>query len=240
MLPIIATPKYDMIVPSTGQTVTYRPYVVKEEKILLIALESNDEILIEKSVVDIIKACIESPLKINDLTTFDIEYIFITLRSKSVGEGIKLLVDCEVEECDGQTDVKIDLDEIFVSNLESEEEIKNSKHIELNDDISMDLRWLKASDRLPASMRKTQTDTVINTVAKSIETIYSGEDIHAAKDATQNELVEFVESLNTDQFAKVLEFMDSTPALTHDLKYKCAKCGHEHDRELKGLSDFFI
>ena len=94
MLPKIATPKYDMIVPSTGKSITYRPYVVKEEKILLIAMESQSEQAIEKAVLNIIKECVESPINIKSLTTFDVEFIFVTLRSKSVGEGIKVNPSC--------------------------------------------------------------------------------------------------------------------------------------------------
>ena len=107
MLPKIATPKYDMIVPSTGETVTYRPYVVKEEKLLLIALESQSNEAIENAVVDIIKLCVETPIDVNSLTTFDVEFIFVTLRSKSVGEGIKINPPCE--HCEAPNEVKINL-----------------------------------------------------------------------------------------------------------------------------------
>jgi hypothetical protein len=237
MLPIIATPKYEMIVPSTGESITYRPYVVKEEKILLIALETQDDIQIEKSVTDIIKQCVESPLNINDLTTFDIEMIFITLRSKSVGEGVKLIMKCEEETCDGSEDVFLELDKITISNLE---ESKENKSIKINDDISIDMRWLKTNDRLNQAQRKTGTDTIINSAAKCIETIYSGEETFATKDAPHKEVVTFVESLNTDQFAKVLDFMQASPALSYDLAYNCKICGHKNEKELRGLQDFFI
>jgi hypothetical protein len=235
MLPLIATPKYDMIVPSTGESITYRPYVVKEEKILLIALESQDDIAIERSVTDIIKACIESPIDINKLTTFDIEFMFINLRSKSVGEGIRLNMKCDSEDCDATTEQKIDLGLVSVSNLEE----KANNHIKLNADISIDLRWMSMNDKLTKAQRTTQTDTVINSVAKSIETVYSGEDIFAAKDVTHKELVSFVESLNTDQFAEIIKFMEAAPALSYTMKYNCTSCGHENTRELKGLADFF-
>ena len=116
MLPKLVTPKYDMIIPSTGETVTYRPYVVKEEKILLIAFESQDETQIEKSVLDIIKTCIESKIDLNKLTTFDIEFMFVTLRSKSVGEGIKLNMPCE--ECEHTNEVKINLEDVKMNTSE--------------------------------------------------------------------------------------------------------------------------
>ena len=236
MLPTIATPKYEMIVPSTGESITYRPYVVKEEKILLIALETQDDIQIEKAVTDIIKACVESPIKVNELTTFDIEFIFITLRSKSVGEGIKVNMKCDDDTCDAQVEIPLALDEIKVSNLEK---VKD-KNIKINNDISIDMRWLRTSDKLNKDQRKTGTDSIINTAAKAIETIYSGEETFATKDVPHKEVVTFVESLSSDQFAKILEYLENSPALTYDLSYKCKACGNENERKLKGLQDFFI
>jgi len=233
MLPKLVTPKYDMIVPSTGETVTYRPYVVKEEKILLIAFESQDETQIEKSVLDIIKTCIESKIDLNKLTTFDIEFMFVTLRSKSVGEGIKLNMPCE--ECEHTNEVKINLDELNVANLDEEID----KHVKLTDDISVDLKWMAMNDRLSGGELKTETDAVINLVAKSIETIYSGEEIHSTKDVTKKEVVEFVESLNTDQFQSITEIIGKSPYLNYTMKFDCDECGHSHERELNGLADFF-
>jgi len=233
MLPKLVTPKYDMIIPSTGETVTYRPYVVKEEKILLIAFESQDETQIEKSVLDIIKTCVESKIDLNKLTTFDIEFMFVTLRSKSVGEGIKLNMPCE--ECEHTNEVKINLDELNVANLDEEID----KHIKLTDDISVDLKWMAMNDRLSGGELKTETDAVINLVAKSIETIYSGEEIHSTKDVTKKEVVEFVESLNTDQFQSITEVIGKSPYLNYKMKFDCDKCGHSHERELNGLADFF-
>ena len=235
MLPRIATPKYDMIVPSTGESITYRPYVVKEEKILLIAFESQDDTQIEKSVLDIIKTCIESKIDLNKLTTFDIEFMFVTLRSKSVGEGIKLNMKCEAEDCEEFNEVKINLDDLNVANLDE----KIDKHIKLTDDISLDMRWLKANDKLTEAQRKTQTDMIIHSAAKAIETIYSGEEIHTTKDVTNKEVVEFVESLSTDQFQSMTEILSKAPYLNYTMKWNCKKCDHSHERELNGLADFF-
>jgi rubrerythrin len=225
-----------MIVPSTGESITYRPYVVKEEKILLIALESQDDVQIEKAVINIIKACVESPINVNDLATFDIEFIFITLRSKSVGEGVKLSMKCMSETCDVSEDINLELDKIKVSNLEN---IKD-KNIKITDDISIDMRWLKASDKLTEAQRKTTTDSIIASAAKAIEIIYNGEEIFATKDAQFKEVINFVESLNTDQFTSILEHMEQTPILSYDLSYNCKTCGNENIRELRGLTDFFI
>lgn len=236
MLPIIATPKYDMIVPSTGQSITYRPYVVKEEKILLIALESESEIAIERAVTDIIKACLETPLDIKTLTMFDIEFMFTTLRSKSVGEGIDVVLNCDNEECDATQKIKINLDDVYVANLETAGENMNVK---INDDVSVDLKYLGYSDNLTQGQRTTETEAAINMVAKTIETIYSGEETFACKDAPFKEVVSFVESLNNDQFAKVIKFMQDSPVITYDIEYKCKVCGTDNVKTLKGLTDFF-
>ena len=233
MLPKLATPKYDMIVPSTGESITYRPYVVKEEKILLIAFETQNDTAIEKAVNNIIKECIESPINIQELTTFDVEYIFVTLRSKSVGEGIKINPSCE--HCEEKNEVKIDLEKVKVANLD----LDVDRNVKLTDDISLDLKWHQLDDKLDESERKTETDTIINMVAKAIETIYSGEEIHNVKDVTKKELNEFVESLNTDQFGKIIEVLGKAPYLSYDVKFNCKECKKENVIELKGLIDFF-
>ena len=233
MLPIIATPKYDMNIPSTGQTVTYRPYVVKEEKVLLIAMESQSDIAIEKAVTDIIKQCVETPIKINELTNFDVEYMFVTLRSKSVGEGIKVLPKCH--ECDTENETSIDLEKIRVKNLENQID----KHIKLTDDISVDIQWPTMKEKLTEAERKTETDMIINMAAKCLDVIYSGEETFNAKDSSMKEKVAFVESLSSDQFSKIVEIISEAPNLNYDLEFKCINCGTENKIELNGLADFF-
>jgi len=233
MLPKLATPKYDMIVPSTGETITYRPYVVKEEKILLIAMEGQDEDAIEKAVINIIKECVESPINVDDLTTFDVEFIFITLRSKSVGEGIKISPKCE--HCEEKNETSIDLEKVIIENLDD----KVDKHVKLTDDISVDLRWTTMKDRKTQLKKETETETVINMIVASLETIYNGEETFAIADATKKETLEFVESLNTDQFNDIVEVLSKTPYMSYDLKFDCKKCSKENTIALMGLIDFF-
>ena len=233
MLPKLATPKYDMIVPSTGEAITYRPYVVKEEKILLIALESQDDNQVEKAVLDIIKVCIESKIDVNKLTTFDIEFIFINLRAKSVGEGIKINPPCE--HCEESNEYKIDLEKVTLANLEDAVD----KHIKLTDDISLDLRWQTMNDRLKDKEKKTETETIINTIAHSIDTIYSGEEIHTVKDSKMSEVVDFVESLNNDQFTNIIDVLSKQPHLNYKVEFDCKECKKHNERELNGLIDFF-
>jgi len=235
MLPKIATPKYDMIVPSTGKSITYRPYVVKEEKILLIAMESNDNVAIENAVLDIIKACVETSINVNKLSTFDVEYIFANLRAKSVGEGIKLNPTCSAEDCESTQEVKIEIDKVLVENLDTDKD----RLIKLSDEISVGLKWLAMNDRLDTDKDLSNTDVVIQTIARSIETIFSGEEIFNASDSKPEELIDFVESLNSDQFTEIVAKISNQPYLSYKFEYDCIECGTKNERELKGLQDFF-
>ena len=233
MLPRLATPKYDMIVPSTGKSITYRPYVVKEEKLLLIAMESQDEVQIEKAVINIIKACVETAIDVDILTTFDLEYMFVTLRAKSVGEGVKITPKCQ--HCEEVNEITVDLEKITVANLEDAVD----RHVKLTDDISVDLRWQTLKDRDKFDKKAGTTDTIINMVVTSLETIYSGEEIYSIADTQKKEVVNFVESLSSDQFQSLAEVIAKAPYLSYDINFDCKECSENNIIELKGLIDFF-
>jgi hypothetical protein len=161
--------------------------------------------------------------------------MFTVLRSKSVGEGIKLNLPCEKEDCKETHEITIDLEKVRVDNLNTEK----SNHIKINDEISVDVRWLGHADRLTQAQRNTDTEGLINTIAKSIETIYSGEEIFTCKDAPFKEVVRFIESLNNDQFQVVAEYVAEQPSIGYTVEYDC-KCGYHNEKELKGMQDFFI
>ena len=234
MLPRMVTPKYDMIVPSTGKSITYRPYVVKEEKLLLIAMESQDEKQIENAVMSIIEECVESALDINTLTNFDVEFIFVTLRAKSVGESIELSPKCK--HCEEINEVKLDLDEVTVKNLEDQTDTM----IKLTDDICVELQWPTMKHRhIDLVDEASETETIINMMTSTIGTIYSGEEIFVTSDVPKKEVKEFVESLSNEQFNQVVDVMAKAPYLSYDLKFDCKKCGESNSIELNGLSDFF-
>ena len=234
MLPKMVTPKYDMIVPSTGKSITYRPYVVKEEKLLLIAMESQDEKQIENAVMSIIEECVESALDINTLTNFDVEFMFVTLRAKSVGEGIELSPKCQ--HCEEINEVKLDLDEVSIKNLEDQTDTM----IKLTDDISVELQWPTMKNRhIDLVDENSETETIINMMTSTIGTIYSGEEIFVTSDVPKKEVKDFVESLSNEQFNQVVDVMAKAPYLSYDLKYDCKKCGESNSIELNGLSDFF-
>jgi phage FluMu protein Com len=232
MLPRIAIPKYDMIVPSTGKSITYRPYVVKEEKLLLIAMESEDEKEIEKAITGVIETCLDGNIKVKDLTSFDIEFIFLTLRAQSVGQGIKVNIKCD--KCETENEIKIDLNKLEIKNNDFDEK---DLQVKITDDITVDLRWPTMSDRSVETT--TGTETIIHMAAKSIGTLYSGEEIIAMKDTPFNEVVEFVESFSSEQFNKIISVLLETPYVSYDIKFTCKKCKEKNEKELKGLSDFF-
>ena len=234
MLPRIAIPKYDMIVPSTGKSITYRPYVVKEEKLLLIALESEDEKQIEGAISEVIEACLDNKVKVKDLTSFDIEFIFLTLRAQSVGEGIKLNIPCANTECETKNEFKIDLNKLEVKNNDFDEK---KLQVKITDDITIDLRWPTMGDRTVDIT--TGTEAIIHMAAKSIGTLYNGEEIISMKNVPFAEVLEFVESFSTEQFNKIIGVLLETPYTSYDLKFTCKKCGEVNERELKGLADFF-
>ena len=183
--------------------------------------------------MNIIKECVESPINIKNLTTFDVEFIFVTLRSKSVGEGIKVNPSCT--KCETPNEVRINLEKVNVTNIEDVVD----KHVKLTGDISLDLKWQTMSDRLSDSQRKTETDAIINTIANSIETIYSGEEIFAAKNSKHAEMVDFVEGLNSDQFNNIIEVLAKQPMLNYKLEFDCSDCGEHNEKVLSGLVDFF-
>lgn len=233
MLPKIATPKYDMIVPSTGNTIAYRPYVVKEEKLLLIALESEDDAQIEQAVSSIISACLDDNVDVNSLTGFDIEFIFLTLRARSVGEGIDLSAKCE--SCEADNKIKVNLDKLVIKNNDFDDK---DLQLKISDKMTIEVGWPTMGNRTVQG--DTGTEILINQVAKSIKTIYYGEEIHSTSDVPFEEVVDFVESLNSEQFTSIMELLSKTPYVGYDIEYDCYKCGHKNTRELKGLADFFI
>ena len=234
MLPKMVTPKYYMIVPSTGKSITYRPYVVKEEKLLLIAMESQDEKQIENAVMNIIEECVESPIDINALTNFDVEFMFVTLRAKSVGEGIELSPKCT--SCEETNQVKVDLDKVTIKNLEDEVD----RVIKLTNDISIELQWPTMKNRhVDLIDENSETETIINMMVATIGTIYSGEEIFVAADVPKKEVKDFVESLSNDQFQLIVDRMGGAPYLSYDINFDCNNCGENNSIPLNGLSDFF-
>jgi ribosomal protein L44E len=233
-LPRIDVPVYDMIIPSNGEKVKYRPYLVKEEKILMIALETADENQIEVAVLEIIEKCVKTKINIQKLTSFDVEYIFLKLRSKSVGEKIKLKGKCQ--SCEESNNIDIDLEKIHIKNEINEKDMR----IDLGNSIIVDIHYPLISEKLTSKEKENSADAIINTVSKSIDTLYYGEDTYDMKTVPFQEVIDFVESLNTKQFQEITGVLSNGPYVSYDIKFKCKECGEDNDKELKGLIDFFI
>jgi len=231
-LPSIATPEFITKIPSTGQEIRYRPFLVKEEKILLMALEGKDSNEIMLSVQNVLKNCILSEdVSVNKLATFDIEYLFLKLRSKSVGEVIKIKVNhANDSECKYATEVDINIDKINV-----EGDIKDGK-LMLTDKVGLKLRYPTMEDLKGISID--DAESMFKMVRKCIEFIFDEDNVYS--DFTEKELSDWIDSLNQTQFAKITQFFEGMPKLSHKIDWECKSCGKNDSVTVEGLQGFFI
>ena len=236
-LPKIATPTYELELPSTGETIQYRPFLVKEEKVLVIALESQDTKQITNSIKTVIKNCILTKgIKVESLPTFDIEYLFLNIRGKSVGEEIDVNIICPDDE-ETQVSVTINLDDIQV--IKSDE---HEKRIKLDKSIMMEMRYPSLDQFIKSNFDFSSDgsmDQSFDLVASCIDKIYNEEEVWAASDCTKKELVDFLEQMNSSQFKEIEKFFESMPKLSHEVKVKNPKTEVESTVVLEGLSSFF-
>jgi hypothetical protein len=237
-LPKITTPIYELEIPSLKKKIRYRPFLVKEEKILIIALESEDSKAIANAVKNVISNCILSKgIKVDDLSTFDIEYLFLNIRGKSVGESVDVLITCPDDETT-QVPVSINLDEINV-----EENPKHSRDIKLDDTLTLRMRYPSMTEFIKNNFDSgdsVSVDDTFDLIVSCIDQIYSEEESWTASDSTKKELLEFVEQLSSKQFKEVEKFFDTMPKLSHTIKVKNPKTGVESEVVLEGLSAFFV
>ena len=230
-----------MKIPSTGQKVTYRPFLVKEEKMLMMAADAEGA-AIGKTIKNVLTACAQSKVNIDTLAPFDIEYFFLQLRAKSIGNEIKVRlrkpgsVDCETENCQQICEVTIDAEEIKLD----KENVPDGK-IKITDDIGIKLKYpdIDSMQKFIATGKDPTADEVFKIIADSIEYIWEGEELYQAKDSTKQELNDFIESLNSEQFAKVRSFFEDMPKLTKDVTWKCSKCEKTAEVKLQGIDAFF-
>ena len=225
--------KYEMVIPSSGKVVTYRPYLVKEEKLLLSAFESQDQKQAMRAMVDTVVACVNENIISSELATFDVEYMFTQIRSKSVGETSNLHFKCEAEGCDIRTEVMIDLSALEVT----KEDVDNV--IAITDDISIELRY-PTYDGFVRNFREgvSEAEFGFQMLEDCIVSIMTEDERHLASDVSKKELNEFIESMTNSQFQKVGEFLKTVPVMKKDVEFTC-KCGHENKVTLEGLQDFF-
>jgi hypothetical protein len=237
-LPILENPIFIGTVPSTGQKFEFRPFLVKEQKILLMALEADDMNQIFVAFKDIFQACIRSKeIDFDSMPSFDVESLFLQIASKSVGEVSELLVPCT--NCKEPNKIGVNMENTSVKNIE---EYKGNKNIiQLNDTVGMKLKFPSAKDlmRISADDNKSDADLIYDTLLVSIESIFDANNVYPADESTEAELREFIDSFSFAQMKKVEQFFDKTPYLALDCNFTCTKCGTENKQEIKGLKSFF-
>ena len=237
-LPKIATPTYELELPSTGQSIKYRPFLVKEEKVLVIALESEDNKQITTAIKAVLKSCILTKgVKVESLPTFDIEYLFLNIRGKSVGEELEVNVICPD---DGETTVPvvINLDEIEIQKDEN-----HSNKIKIDDSIMMELKYPSLDQFIKNNFDfndKNAMDQSFELIASCIDKVYTEDEVWATADCTKKEVKEFLESMNSQQFKEIEEFFESMPKLSHTIKVTNPNTKVESEVTLEGLASFFV
>ena len=236
-LPKVNTPTYELVLPSTNKKIKYRPFLVREENILIMALETEDVKQITSSVIEILNACILTRgIKIEKLATFDLEYLFLNVRAKSVGESIDVNVTCP-DDNKTTVEVKVDIDSIKI--------IKNKNHkdtVKLDDTLSLKLNYPSIEQFIENNFESSKGGEVTNTldmITSCIDMIYSDEESWNASETSKKDLEEFIEQLNTKQFRVIEGFFDTMPKLSHSIKVKNPKTDVESTVVLEGLAAFF-
>ena len=235
-LPKISTPTYELELPSTGKKIKYRPFLVKEEKILIIAMESEDEKQITNAIKEVISSCIITRgVKIDQLATFDIEYLFLNIRGKSVGEEVEVMVTCPD---DGVTQIPtvINLDEIKVQKGKN-----HTRDIKLDDELILRMKYPSLDEFIKNNFsgEEISVDNTFDLIASCVEQVYSEEESWSASDCTKKELKQFLEQLSSKQFKEIENFFDTMPKLSHTVTVTNPKTGVESDIVLEGLTAFF-
>ena len=234
-LPILDTATYELTLPSSDVQVKYRPFLVKEEKILLLALESNDGKQIKNALKNIVGACTFGTLNVELVPTFDLEYIFLNIRAKSVGEVAKLKLLCPD---DKETYANVELD---LSKVEVQVDDKHSNEIQINDKIKMVMKYPTINSFDPTvDASKLKTEQLFDIIADTVYEIYDGETVHKGSDYSKKEMNDFIESLSSEQFGKIQNFFNTMPKLEHEVEVLNPKTKVTSKVKLQGLQSFFV
>ena len=236
-LPKIATPTYELELPSTGKIITYRPFLVKEEKLLVLALESEDTKQITNAIKAVIKACVLTKgIKVETLPTFDIEFLFLHIRGKSVGEELEVNIICPDDE-KTQVPVTIDLEDIQVQKTED-----HTNQIKLDSNLMMEMKYPSLNEFIKNNFEfdeKNQMQQSFELIAQCIDKIYNEEEVWTSSDCTKKEMNEFLESMNSAQFKEIEKFFTTMPKLSHSVKVTNPNTKVESEVVLEGLASFF-
>ena len=236
-LPKIATPTYELELPSTGESIQFRPFLVKEEKVLVLALESEDTKQITTAIKAVIKSCVQTKgIKVETLPTFDIEFLFLNIRGKSVGEKIEVNIICPDDETT-EVPVSIDLDEIRVQ--------KNDEHtrqIKIDDTLMMEMKYPSLDQFIKNNFdfeNKNAMDQSFDLIATCIDKIFTEDEVWAVEDCSKKEIIEFLEQMNSSQFKEIEKFFETMPKLSHTIKVKNPKTKKDNEVVIEGLAGFF-
>lgn len=239
-LPMNSAPVYTLTVPSSGKQIKYRPFLIKEEKALLIAQQSEDPVVMINSLKQVIQSCLDvkgnDNIDVDQFSTFDLEYIFCQLRAKSVGESIDLMLKCDT--CtDEKAVAKVVIDLTKLEVVKSED---HSKDIKLYDDVGVVLKYptIELIEKLE-KLNDKNVEQIFDIVVECIDYVYTSTEVFHAKDQTKTELLDFVNNLSSEQFVKVQKFFETMPKMTKDVEYSCPVCGKKHNKVLEGLNSFF-
>ena len=236
-LPKISTAEYELTLPSNGKTIKYRPFLVREEKILILALESENQKQITTAVRQVIKECVLTKvIKVDQLPSFDIEYLFLNIRGKSVGESIELMVTCGD---DGKTEVPVT---VLIDDIEVSTNDEHNTDIELSDGYSVKMKYPSLKQFIETNFNQDDEDAVeksFEMIARSIDMVYNDKVMFAESECTKKELKEWVESLTSSQFQKIEQFFETMPKLTHTLEVVNPNTKKKNTIVLEGLTDFF-
>lgn len=235
-LPVINTPTYEFVVPSTKQTVKCRPFLVKEEKALLIAQQSEDSNVMINTLKNIITGCTFGKLDVEKLAVFDIEYIFVQLRARSVGEISTLTFNC-LECNDPKAKMRVDID---LTKLEVAFNPEHASDIKLTEDVGVKMKYPDLN--ILKKITKSDSDDVsdiFDLIVSCIDYIYDSENVYHAKEQSKEELTAFVDNLTPDQFLKIQKFFDTMPKFEKTIEFTCPVCGFNHSQTLSGIDGFF-
>lgn len=238
-LPIMNTPVYNLTVPSTGQNIKYRPFLVKEEKALLIAQQSEDTKIMVDSLKTVISGCVLDKIDVDNLATFDIEYIFTQIRAKSVGEIIELLFPCDEDHGEDQDKAKLKIS-IDLTNLQVEFPEGATKKIPLFGDVGVVMKYptFETMTKME-NLDVEDVDAIFDVIASSIDLIYQGEELFYAKEQSKEELLEFLYNLTNEQFQNLQSFFKNMPKISKTIEYNCPICSKHHSVTLEGMQSFF-
>ena len=238
-LPKINTPTHELVLPSTGKKIKYRPFLVREEKILVMAMESEDMKQVTTAIVDILNNCILTRgVKVEKLSTFDIEYLFLNVRSKSVGETVEVNVTCPD---DGETQVQMEID---IDSIRVKKDKTHKSTVKLDDNLSMKLKYPSLNEFIESNFdasdtTRSEVTQSLDMIISCIDMIYNEEESWSATDSTKKELSEFIEQLNTKQFKEIEKFFATMPKLSHTIKIKNPNTKVESEVVMEGLASFF-